>query len=243
MRVVSCAWVGVGALALVGCADHRAPAGVAASGASASVVTSQMLPPPTRVDAGSSQKMRYYYWDPGVSVAELGTDRRSRAEAVLASATVRDLLGAAAGDGFVYERSDEKKPMATFRQTRDVRGQHVIVDGAYASVELEEETRLIYIGTGFVAGVTLPDGDLTVDEARAEAIAVAAYSAQEKSPGKATPHQDSGLRVKGVRGTGMRLVYPIHVERAEGEGHSRPFMFLVDAQRGEVVHQYQAWVE
>jgi hypothetical protein len=149
--------------------------------------------------------MRYFYWEPGVSVADFGPDRRSRAEAVLASATIRKLLGASAGDGFAFQKEDEAKPMVTFQQVRDFQV-------------------------------------LAVDEAQAAKVVVAAYEAQESAKGEATAHLDQGLRVRRV-GLGERLVYSIHVERNGDERFSRPFMFVVDAQSGEVIDERQAWIE
>lgn len=233
-------WVGCAVL-LAGCTEHRAEPTTAAPEVVAAAPTKgppvRTLPAPTRADTKSG-KMKYFYWEPGVSVADLGADGQARAAAVLASTTVRELLGAGVGDGFVFRDRDAKKPMFTFRQTREFRGQAVIVEGAFATVELTDDTGLVYIGTGFQAGIVLADRPLTVDEAQAEKIAAAAYEAQEKFAGKATPHIDPGLRVDDGR-----LVYSIHVERAEGEGHGRPFMFEVDAQTGEVVRHRQAWIE
>lgn len=59
----------------------------------------------------------------------------------------------------------------------------------------------------------------------------------------ATEHLDPGLRVEKVAWRGDRLVFPIHVERVEDGGFSRPWMFYVDAQSGDVVKRYQAWIE
>jgi hypothetical protein len=242
MRVGSArAWFSAVVVMLAGCTEHVPSSTTAAAGTVATAPV-RTLPPPTRVETPVG-KMRYFFWEPAASVADLGADGRARAEAVLASPTVRELLGAAAGDGFTFERHDAAKHMFTFRQTREFRGRAVIVDGAYATVELAEDTGLVYLGTGFQAGLVLADGPLTVDEAQAEKIAAAAYEAQEKFAGKATPHRDPGLRVQQVRGMGPRLVYSIHVERAEGEAFSRPFMFVVDAQSGEVVHHSQSWIE
>lgn len=237
-------WV-LSAAILLGCTERGPATSVEAAAptlppgsAAAPVADGPTLPPPTRSEQPGSGGMRYFHWEPAVSVAELGADPRARAEAVLASPTIREVLGAVAGDGFVFEKSDEAKHMVTFRQTRAFRGQAVIVDGAYATVELAGDTGLVYLGTGFQAGVTLTDADLAVDEAQAGRLAVAAYEAAEKFKGKVTPHRDPGLRVQG-----SRLVYAIHVQRAEGEGHPRPFMFVVDAQRGEVVDRRQSWIE
>jgi hypothetical protein len=235
----------VAVAALLGCTERGptpTPDGIAAAPVTGAAANEpgRVVPPPTRNT--STSDMRYFYWEPGVPVTEFGADERSRAEAVLASDTVRALIGAAAGDGFVFEKSDEKKGMVTFRQTRDFRGQAVIVDGAYATVELTGDTSLVYLGTGFRAGLTPPDRDLEVDEAQAEKIATAAYAAAEGFAGKATTHLDPGLRVHRLSTGATHLAYAIHVERAAGEGHPRPTMFIVDAQSGMVIDQHQAWM-
>lgn len=240
-----------GAAILLGCTE-RGPAATSTTAAAsapapapspvATAPSAPKLPPPTRTMSPSGGDMHYHYWEPAVSVADLGADPRARATAVLATPEIRELLGAAAVDGFVYEKSTPDKHMVTFRQTRAFRGEPVIVDGAYATVELADDTKLAYLGTGFRGDITLADGELAVDEARAGTIALAAYEAQEKFAGKVTPHLDPGLRVQDVRNSGWHLVYEIHVERAAGQGHPRPFMFVVDAQSGAVVRSYQAWV-
>lgn len=234
MRVgTSCAWFVAGVVTLAGCAEHGPAPTTAASGAVAAAPV-RTVPPPTRESPAG--KMRYFYWEPGVSVADLGADGRARAAAVLASATVREKLGARPGDDFVVRDHDAEKHMFTFRQTREFRGQPVIVADAFASVELTNDTELVYIGTGFQAGIALADAPLTIDEAQAATIAAAAYEAKEKVAGETSLPVDAGLRVEG-----SRLVRAIHVKSAE-DG-SRPFVFVVDAQNGDVVRYRPAWRE
>lgn len=246
MRDISAAMWAV--FVLCGCADPgvAAPAsGGAAMTPEAHVapVETRRVPPPTRVDGRSSATMRYFYWEPGVEVADFGGDARARAEAVLASPSIRELLGAEAEDGFVFQKFDAARQMVTFRQTRAFRGQQVVVAEAFATVELAGGTALVYLGTGFRAGISLADSPLTIDEAKAEELAVAAYERQEGAKGVATKHLDPGLRVEKAAWWGDRLVFPIHVEREDDGGHSRPWMISIDAQSGEVAGSYQAWIE
>jgi hypothetical protein len=235
---------------VVGCAEPSAhPAGgsassgVTAAAPSAVVAPSAaalQVPPPTRTDEGGTG-MHYFYWEPAVEIE--GSDPQSRAAAVLASARIRELFGAREGDGFVFQSRDDKKPMFTFRQTRAWKDQAVVVQGAYATVELVDERKLSYVGTGFRKGIAPDDRPLAVDERGAGELATQAYEALEKTPGKVTPHGDPGLRVHPVPGKGEILGFAIHVERADGDGFGRPYMFVVDAQAAVVVDQRKSWVE
>lgn len=246
MRVIFAAmWA---AFVLCGCADPGvnlpAPGGAATKPEEhAAPVEARRVPPPTRADGRSSATMRYFYWEPGAEVADFGEDARARAEAVLASPSIRELLGADAEDGFVFQKFDEARQMVTFRQTRAFRGQQVVVAEAFATVELAGGTALVYLGTGFRSGISLSDAPLTIDEARAKELAVAAYEKQEGGKAVATEHLDPGLRVAMVAWRGDRLVFPIHVEGVADGGFTRPWMLYIDAQSGDVVKRYQAWIE
>lgn len=197
------------------------------------------LAAPTRSEPPTGLGMAYFYWEPGVVVP--GSDPLARAQAVLATARMRQLLGAGPDDGFVFSSRDDKKGMLTFQQTYAWGGRDVVVEGAYATVQLEGGDKLVYVGTGFKKGVTLGKEPLVVDEAKAGPIAEKEYEALEKARGKVTPHLAQGLRVHPIPGKGFILGYAIHVERADNG--SRPYMLVVDAQVGKVVDSRTSWVE
>ncbi|MBK6516016.1 MAG: hypothetical protein IPG04_18440 [Polyangiaceae bacterium] len=215
------------------------PTGVAPSASASATPGPSDLAAPTRTDGKSGSGMFYLYWEPGIEVP--GADALARAQTVLASARVKELLGAGPDDGFVFQKRDDAKGMLTFRQTVAWGGQAVVVDGAYATVQLEGGTKLVYVGTGFKQRITLSKDPLVVDEAKAGPIAEQEYERIEKAKGKVTPHLDPGLRVHAVAGKGLILGYAIHVERAD-QG-MRPYMIVVDAQTGKAVDSRRSWVE
>lgn len=182
--------------------------------------------------------MRYFYWEPTVDVP--GTDAQARAASVLASTTLRELLGVGPSDGFAFRSHDDKTHMYTFRQTLNWQGQTLVVEGAYATVQLEQDTKLQYVGTGFRKGITLEDKPLQLNEEQSGVVATKEYEVLEKTAGKVTPHMNAGLRIHPVNSTHI-VGYAIHVERADRGG--RPYMIFVDAQSGKAVHHHRSWVE
>jgi len=233
-------------LSLAGCPDkptggQNTVAGSATASASASAAAGPMIPAPTKVDEPNLTGMRYYTWDPPVAVP--GATVEKRAEQVLASATLRKLLGMdPAKDGFRH-LATAKDGKVTYIQTLAWQGQTIPVHRAMATVAIVDGAKLAYVGTGFRKGIALDAAKLTVDQQQAGVIAAAEYERIEKAPGKVTPHRHPGLYVYRAAG-GVHLPgYDIHVERKDGEGHGRPYLILVNAQTGKVVRSQKSWVE
>ncbi len=212
-----------------------------------------VVPPPT--EKSRTTEMRYFNWRPPAQL-ERGPQESDEelAARVLASAELAQQLDIRPdADGFVRRDAVSKTKdvppnlQVVFRQVYRWRGKVVPVDEAFATVELAAGGALVYVGTGFRPGVSLPDKP-PIDEARAADIATKDYAGRENVQAVSSPHRDPGLKIHRVRGNaavkGDALGYQIHVEAKVEKGRfSRPFLYLIDAFTGEVLTRAQAWTE